>query len=265
MSLMNWLTVMIVICGMAVSAAAGNFTISNSVVLTDMTALDEANPQKNYGNSSANSIGKAGPSSTRWHHLIRFNSLRDTMIALGDKQWDSARIGIVIGATPTAGDSIFVSAFKIIRDWEEGVGGGVDTCGACWDSANQVGHGSCVGAAVDWGTNGCMNTTTDRSGIRETCSGRADSLLLVSGGSADVGDTVYFYISGATVADTMGAGIALIPVAYGGDDGVQSLSGFRTDDASGYRPWLTVWYSEKTTVSAALLRRRLIIRRQKLN
>jgi len=246
--------ILLVLCAVSISKASGegSFTIiGGSTFATSKATIQhiyDGAVATNYGGAGAGliSLGKYGASSNLYYVIATFSTLTDTLRIVGStKQIDSAKLMLSVHATPTAGDSVFASVYEIIRTYVVGDGG----CGVCWDSAYAYGDGGCSGTPAAWGTAGCQNTTTDRKATRETVAGHPDSVLMTAG-VADNEDSVYFYISGATIADTVNfKGLLIMPVAYGGNDGVQSLIVFH-NLATAY-PLLTVWYSDKAAPPAA--------------
>jgi hypothetical protein len=245
-------------------AGAGSFTIigGNTFSTNKVNAVQIYNGATgtNYSSYGYPSIGKYGASSNISEIITQLPTLIDTLRIVGSThQIDSANIMYTTHAAGTAGDSVFAAMYEIIRTFVIGTGASADTCGVTWDSAYMVGDGSCSGTAAAWGTAGCNNTTTDRKSTRETVTGHADSVLFTAG-VADNDDTTYFWISGATIADTSNfKGLIMIPVAYGGDDGVQSL--WTLHNLATAYPKLTVWYSDKVVAGGTSKRRRIVLGR----
>ena len=244
--------ILLVLCAVKIGhAGAGSFTIiGGSTFATSKATIQHIidTSQLNYGGAGAGyvTIGKVGVASIKYYDIATFSTLIDTLRIVGSThQIDSAKLMLSVHATPTAGDSIFASVYEIIRTYVVGDGG----CGVTWDSAFATGDGGCSGTPAAWGTAGCQNTTTDRKATRETVTGHPDSVLMTAG-VADNEDSIYFYISGATIADTTNfKGLLIMPVAYGGNDGVQSSVVFH-NLATAY-PLLTVYYSDKAAPPAA--------------
>ncbi len=203
--------------------------------------------------------------------LIDFEALADSMRQVvndsGSVTWDSAIVGLTHYNVTAPDDSIYVSVYKVIRMWEEGLGDGAlgsgkDTCGACWDSANAAGYSGCSGTAADWGTDGCDNTGNDRSSTRETFGSHADSILIHDGIST--GTPVDFYISGSTVTDTLGEGLIFIPVDYGDPSPPTNnpcIATFYSDDyttIASRQPKITVYYTPTGGGEEPRRRRRML-------
>lgn len=234
--------------------------IAGSAANVDATGLSKQQPEEDFGAHTDLKVGDDFQPQTRfWHTLIRFNTLDDSMVAVGAATWDSARIGLTLDLAADATDSLVVTAHKITTaGWLEGTSAPPttsDSCGACWDSASTSQGNGCGLSSVPWTTAG-----GDYSATRETVGSHADSVILtLDDWSLD--DTVYFYISSATVSDTMGnkAGILLFPQQFIDDDNGNTW-GFDSDDQSSNRPFLQVWYT--TGVAAAYpMRRRHIVQK----
>jgi len=240
-------------------AGAGSFTIiGGSTFSTSKVTIQhiiDTSASVNYGGAGYVTIGKVGAGSIKYYDIVTLSSLIDTLRLIGSThQIDSAKLMLSVHAAASAGDSVFVSVYEILRTYVPGDGG----CGVTWDSAFATGDAGCSGTPAAWGTAGCQNTTTDRKSTRETVTGHPDSVLMTAG-VADADDSIYFYISGATIADTTNfKGLLLMPVAYGGNDGVESKEVFH-NLATAY-PQIWVYYSDKVTATASA-RRRIVLGR----
>lgn len=235
---MRWL-ILILFCPVVI--LADSFTISGSAALVDAARVYKQSPLRNYGAHVALTIGDNFiPGLRRNQILIRFNTLDDSMRAVGAATWDSARIGLTLDLMDDADDSLCVTAHKITTaGWLEGIATGTNACGSSWDSANAISYGGCAGDALDWTVDG-----GDYSATRETYGSHPDSVWLTpSDWSLD--DTVYFYISSATLSDTMGnhAGILLHDQQYITNSGNDNYYQFDSDDQTSRRPLLQVWYT----------------------
>jgi hypothetical protein len=242
---------LLILVATEISHASGEITVTiqGSAANLDMAQITDSMPSYNYGAFTSGKIGKEGGNSKVYGILYYWNTLKDTLRIYSTKQIDSAKQMNKIQAVGTAGDSVFASLYPIKRAWSEGLGtssgNGYDTCGASWDSANATHWGGCSGTAADWGTDGCNNTTSDRSSTREVVTGHPDSTLFTAG-PADNNDTLPLYISGVTIGDTNNCkGWILIAGGYGGNDGVQSIWTLFTDDAAGNQPYLVLYLSDK--------------------
>lgn len=238
--------------------ADGSFTISGTATLVDAARLYKQNPVLQYGKHADLDLGDTFIPQTRTDRfVIRFNTLPDSMITVGAAIWDSARIGLVIDALPDTAnrDSLCATAHKITTAlWVEGLGTGQDTCGVKWDSANATGYSGCSGSPLDWTSDG-----GDFSATRETYGSHADSLWI----SKDIqleDDTVYFYISSATVSDTMGnkAGILIQHIQFANNADNDCSVIFDSDDQSGKEPFLEVWWSTVGEAAQSPRRRKLL-------
>jgi len=246
---------------LAVSAFGGEFTITGSAANTDAARLEKNSPRRNAGTNADLTVGDNFIPQTRTNNsIIRFNTYDDSMRAVGAATWDSARVGLVLDIMPDADDSVCVTAFKVTTaGWIEGGGLNTDTCGVSWDSANAIGYTDCAGDALDWTTDG-----GDYSATRETNANHPDSLW-ISTTVHSVDDTVYFYISSATVSDTMGnhAGILIRAIQYANTNADNDcILSFDSDDQTSRRPFLTVWYTTGGEPPAESTRRRREERRR---
>lgn len=223
--------------------ADGSFTIEGTASNVDATGLSKFSNLMDFGAHTDLKVGDDFQPQTRyWHTIIRFNTLPDSMTTVGAAVWDSARMGVVLDIAADATDSLVVTAHKITTaGWLEGTSVPPttdDSCGACWDSASTSQGDGCGLSSVPWTTAG-----GDYSATRETYGSHADSVILTLD-DWSLGDTVYFYISSATLSDTMGnkAGILLFPQQFIDDDNGNTW-GFDSDDQSSNRPFLDVWWS----------------------
>lgn len=243
-------------------AGAGSFTITGTTTSATKivtTAMSSGTPDVPTPYGSSLYMGKYYGSPTLFYTVMKFPSLIDTIRIYGDHQYDSACIYFVGGGMADAAtDSVFVALYEIIRPWVTTMNA-ADTSGVTWDSANMVGDGSGSGTPADWGTNGCENITSDRKAVAEKV-GEHDSLVLLDGTTnTDYHDTIYFWISGASIIDTSNCcGFLLKPLVYGGDDGAASRA-YIVNVYAGRTPKLTVWYSDKAGTTTLTRRRRAVV------
>lgn len=261
--LIIWGIVVLILCAITWAGAAqagGSFTIEEGTDVKSAKIWSKAT-EKNYNYGAAIYLN-IGNNYGEYRSLIWFETLADSMKQVvtdsGGVTWDSAVLTLTVANLTSEDDSVYVSLYKIIRDWEEGDGTteGEDTCGVCWDSANAIDYTDCSGSQADWGTDGCDNTTTDRSATRETCSGRIDSILVED--ADESGATKTFGISSATITDTLKYGLLLMPVAM--TETTSPYGGFYSEDygTALRRPKIQVWYTKVTGDGGA--RRRLMIK-----
>ncbi len=238
----------VIILLLSVLVFAGNFTISGED--SKASCIYSYLSNRNWGEGDYLWVGQGW--ADRFARTLYYpSSLADSMRDIGTATWDSAIVGLVFTEdemTWETADSVFISVFKITEPaWEEGNGtnhnlnAGFDTCGVMWDSANATDYTGCAGSPTDWSSDG-----GDHSATRETFGSHADSIL-VRGSETSSGDTIYFYISGATIADTMGnkAGLLFKHVAIGGSGGFAQKANFNSDDykTASRKPFITVYYT----------------------
>lgn len=97
--------------------------------------------------------------------LIRITNGHLASLIGSNKVIDSAFLNMVVGNAPTTTSRI-VHIFKCLRDWKEGTLNGGDATGLEMANWNQYDYDIEITTARAWGTNGCQNTTTDRSGTQ---------------------------------------------------------------------------------------------------
>jgi len=219
---------------------SASFTIDGASAIVDAAPIYNRGgyEQRNYGTRPSLHVGNDHRATNRdWHSLIWFNTLDDSMRAIGAvTSWDSAMIGLIVFSDGAGGASLSVTTHKLSTNlWEEGTSDNTVGCGVTWDSANADAGGACGGTPTDWTDGG------DYSATRETYGSHPDSIIL-SDVQISVNDTIYFYISGSTISDTMGdnAGIIIVPSSYITDD--NTTIGFDSDDGT-EEPFMQVWYT----------------------
>jgi hypothetical protein len=201
-------------------------------------------------------VGKSATAGT-YRAFIKFTTLRDTIRALGTThQIDSAKYMVVAYDVGSSTDSVFVSMFPITQNWGTTSAAAADTCGVSWDSAFTAGDGACSYTSTAWSTAGGTYSAT-----AEHVAGHSDSVLFTAG-VADKYDSLYFWITGASITtDTINQyGFAAVAVGYGGDDGTQARWNF-AQYYNTLEPVLTVWYSDKPAAGGASKRRRIVLGR----
>lgn len=231
---------------------AGSFTISgagsgpDSLAATTLLGTSGADLNHNLGTCYRLYIGYYYG---RSKILLRPDNLTAYMDTVqdyfGSVIYDSAKVILTVASEAMiSGDVLWISTFPVIRPWVEGYAdatcsGGVVGCGATMDSAISYYDGGCGASNIAWGTQGCENTTTDRSNIKETCSGVIDSVNVPN--TVAVNDTVVIRISGTTVAAELDEGLFL--KAY--RSGTGPYISFYSDDYTGditKRPKFVVYY-----------------------
>lgn len=217
------------------------FNIDGSAANVDAARISKYHNDYNYGMHSDLMVGdEFEPGDRENNSVIRFNTLADSMRAVGAATWDSARIGLIYDYQSGVNDSLCITWHKITETgWLEGDGTGQVYCGVTWDSANQRHEAWCPGSSIDWTDGGAFSAT------RETYASHPDSIWLTSA-NYSYDDTVFLHISPATLSDTMGnkAGILIRGIHWV----ITPLTtncyySFDSDNVSNKEPVLDVWYT----------------------
>jgi hypothetical protein len=242
------LLLFIVLLLLSGSALPDSLTIRGDASDCDASFINQYNNQLNYGNTNSLEIGDAFSGARFSYTILKFTQLADTMQAYAPATWDSARLAVVVldatGLDPgtSVPDSIMSTLNKGTAAWCEGTGTGDGTGGVTWDSAIARGTADACGDSADWTDGGDYSATEEPAGATN------DTVYLV-GGELSQYDTIYYSISGATIADTLGDYYTLFIIAARVADGDDASStalldvaqdGYATAD---YRPYLELFYT----------------------
>ena len=220
----------------------------------DVAQMYAFNPDANYGASGLAFIGDGFNLQQRFYHtIIRFNALNDTMANHTGVTWDSGFMTLYLGGWAgfaAATDTIAMDAYLCDNNaWVEGTGSGSDVGGVTWNSVDDASGG---GTGEVWTTGGGDFAAT-REGVNH------DSIFAVSGIAFD--DPFVFFISGATISDTMNNGSGLVVRAYVNVGPATQTVRFVSDDgSSSFQPELKIYYTSAAAEATPSRRRKTILR-----
>ena len=234
---MKYLITLLLLCS---PVMADSFQLDISADI-DMAYIYSHESNYNWGNSYIAEIGQKY--SGRYARIaLRFSALNDSMQNHPDVSWDSAIVTLDVRGISDAyfgdDDSLGVDFFKMTTaNWIEGIGDGADAGGITWEAAVDASNGD---VGVDWGTDG---GDMEAVGERGT-----DTLWLTADMIRNAHDSIDFYISGATISDTMGNGAGIMmrltrAIDNNSDLAVKAVFNTNKETEESYRPHLRVYYS----------------------
>ena len=190
----------------------------------DITLINEYAATTNEGSTTTGKVGQSW-ANRRTRLLMFFPSFNDSMSAAGAVTWDSARVGVVVyewGTSLDAGDTLSILLHALTQDFVEAE--------ATW---NIYSTGN------SWTTAG-----GDFNSTRLTYGSHPDSLL-VSYPDISGKDTLYVYIPGASLSDSLANGLILVQ-SYLPNGNYEVEVNLMTDDyaTASLRPFITAWYTE---------------------